>query len=92
MFRPTLQSQYCYYAHFNSKETEAQIRRSGCLYKWSWNFHPNSLTAEFSLLATVSPLPRNKYARRLCVCVLSHFVVSNSCNPMDCSPPVFSVH
>ena len=39
---------------------------------------PNSLTAEFSLLATVSPLPGNKYTRRLCVGMLSHFVMSSS--------------
>ena len=28
----------------------------------------------------------------VCVCVLSHTVIFNSCNPMDCSPPGSSVH
>ena len=31
-------------------------------------------------------------AQRIFLCVLSHSVVSNSCVPIDCSPPVSSVH
>ena len=28
----------------------------------------------------------------MCVCVVSHSVISILCNPMDCSPPDFSIH
>ena len=28
----------------------------------------------------------------VCACMLSHRVVSTLCDPVDCSPPVFSVH
>ena len=32
------------------------------------------------------------FAIKDCVCALSHPVMSDSANPMDCSPPGFSVH
>ena len=53
----------------------------------------NTLKIESVAASTFSPsVCHEVMGSDTMILMLSHSVVSNSCNPMDCSPPGFSVH